>query len=168
MTSFSCPVCGGKLNIRIGSELAVCENCGNSAGVDPADAARFCAVYREAEGAMRRGSAAGYREAIRTLREIAFIREAEELTAECERRLAALKSDQILRQETEKTSEKRNAALGVLLLAVTLLVCVGAIAGAAYLVFRLLRGGPAPGELATVAGVAVLAVLLILFSKNRH
>ena len=42
------------------------------------------------------------------------IREAEELTAECERRLAALKSDQILRQETEKTSEKRNAALGVL------------------------------------------------------
>lgn len=168
MTSFSCPVCGGKLNIRIGSELAVCENCGNSAGVDPADAARFCAVYREAEGAMRRGSAAGYREAIRTLQEIAFIREAEELTAECERRLTALRSDDKKREEYEKISDRRGTALGVLLLAVTLLVCVGAIAGAAYLVFRLLRGGPAPGELATVAGVAVLAVLLILFSKNRH
>lgn len=168
MTSFSCPVCGGKLNIRIGSELAVCENCGNSAGVDPADAARFSTVYREAERAMRRNSAAGYREAIRTLQEIAFIREAEKLTAECERRLAALKSDQILRQESEKTSEKRNAALGVILLALAVLFCAAAIAGAAYLVFRLLRGGPAPGELATVAGVAVLAVLLILFSKNRH
>lgn len=168
MTSFSCPVCGGKLNIRIGSELAVCENCGNSAGVDPADAARFSAVYREAERAMRRNSAAGYREAIRTLQEIAFIREAEELTAECERRLSALKSDQILRQETEKTSEKRNAALGVILLALAVLFCAAAIAGVVFLAVRLANGALAPGDVTAFLGVAVLAAVLVILSKLKR
>ena len=31
MQLFTCPVCGGKLNIKIGTEFAVCDSCGNNA-----------------------------------------------------------------------------------------------------------------------------------------
>ncbi len=29
MQLFTCPICGGKLNIKIGTEYAVCDSCGN-------------------------------------------------------------------------------------------------------------------------------------------
>ena len=32
--TFACPVCGGKLKIKIGTEYAVCDSCGNVTQID--------------------------------------------------------------------------------------------------------------------------------------
>ena len=76
MRLFTCPVCGGKLNIKIGTEFATCESCGNVTKIDPMDAKRFTEIYRSAERSMRLNSVEGYEEALRQLDSISFIEEA--------------------------------------------------------------------------------------------
>lgn len=167
MTPTTCPVCGGKLNIRLGAEYAVCGSCGNTCECDPADIARFRAVYRSAERAMRLNTAAGCREAIARLETIPFVEGSEDLSAECERRLDELRSNRLRQQERDKLTDRKNTALGVALLIAALVFCAAAVAGAVYLVVCLINGTFSPVSLAVAAGAALLAAVVILAGKAR-
>ena len=167
MISLTCPVCGGKLNIKIGAEIAVCESCGNVTELNPGDVAKYRAMYNIAESTMRKNTADGYRDAIRKLETIEFINEAKELSDECRRRLSVLQADQARRQEFEKTNEKKSTFLGVLLVVLILLFCIGAIVGAVYLVIGLVKGTLSPALTAIIIGVAVLAVIFIFKTRSK-
>ena len=167
MNSFTCPVCGGKLNIRIGADFALCGSCGRPSDLDPGDVSKFAAIYRRAEFAMKKKTVEGYREAERELEAISFIEEAEELSKECEKQLSALQADKTRRQEFEKTSEKRNTALGVVLLVLALLFCAAAIAAIVYVVIRLANGSLPPWALWIAIGVAAAAVILFIIGKFK-
>ena len=167
MISSKCPVCGGKLHINIGARLAVCEACGHASEIDPAEVEKYRALCRTAERSMQKYNAAGYREALALLEPIVFVDEAAELTKECEERLRTLESDKAKRQEFEKTSEKNNAVLGVVLLVLALLFCLAAVAGIVYLIVRLINGSLPPAALWITIGAAALAVVLFIISKLK-
>ena len=72
-----CEICGGKLNITIGSDVAVCDSCGNSATIPAADVRKYRDIYKAAEMLMRLNSVSGFEDAIRKLQTIAFIPQAQ-------------------------------------------------------------------------------------------
>lgn len=166
MQPFTCPVCGGKLNIRIGSEYAACDSCGNVAKIDPNEAARFTRAYQSAERSMRLNSVEGYEAALRELDTISFIEEARKKHAECEKRLRDLQAD-LQRRQTPGT-EQSNTAFGGVLLAATLVFCAAAFTGAVWLVLRLIRGTLSPTATAVVIGLAAVAVVLTFLNKMKR
>ncbi len=167
MTSFVCPVCGGKLNISISSELAVCGSCGNTYECDPADIAKYRTIYRSAERAMMLHTEAGYREAIAGLETIPFVEGAGNLSRECERRLSGLRSDRQRRQESEEASDKKHTALGAALLIAAAAFCVAAVVGAIYLVTCIVNGTLPDWAFPIVIGAAILAAVLFIAGKFK-
>ena len=117
MKAYTCPICGGKLNIRIGAEFALCSACGKPTDIDPDDAEKFFSIYRSAGREMAKKTAAGYREAVRELEAITFIEEAKEMSDECEARLRDLQARESQRQENEKISDKRDTETTVEIIA---------------------------------------------------
>jgi len=126
MRAFTCPVCGGKLNIKIGTEFVVCDSCGNVMKIGPQEAERFGEIYRSAERAMRLNSVEGYEEALRQLDSISFIEEARKTRADCEKRLRDLQANLTQRQAPGSASESQNTSFAGVLLAVTLVFCAAA------------------------------------------
>ena len=98
MRAFTCPVCGGKLNIKIGTEYAACDSCGSLTKINPEEAERLREIYRSAERSMRLNSVEGYEEALRQLDSISFIEEAQKTHADCEKRLRDLQANLTQRQ----------------------------------------------------------------------
>ena len=129
MRLVTCPICGGKLNIKIGTEFATCDSCGNVTKIDSGDAKRFTEIYRAAERSMRLNSVEGYEEALRELDTISFIEQARRKRADCEKRLDALRADLQRRQAQGPASEQQNTGFAGVLLAVTLVLCAAALAG---------------------------------------
>ncbi len=164
MQSFTCPVCGGKLNIRIGSEYAACDSCGNVAKIDPNAAERFTRAYQSAERSMRLNSVAGYEAALRELDTISFIEEARKTRADCEKRLRDLQADLQRRQ----TPQRQDTSFAGVLLALTLVFCAAAFTGIAYLAFRLIQGTLSPTATAVVIVLAALAVVLSFMNKTKQ
>ena len=164
MQSFTCPVCGGKLNIRIGSEYAACDSCGNVAKIDPNEAERFTRAYQSAERSMRLNSVAGYEAALRELDQIPFIEEARKTRADCERRLRDLQAD----RQRGPASESRSTSFAGVLLALTLVFCAAAFTGIVYLVLRLIRGTLSPTATTVVIVLAALAVVLSFMNKTKQ
>lgn len=154
MKPFTCPICGGHLEIKIDSNIATCDSCGSPTEIDAADVERFHTIYNSAERAIRRNTVTGYTDAIRQLRPIAFIEEAKERIAFCEQQLGEKQMTRLRVEETQKTAEKKNAGLGIVLLILILLFCGAAIAGAVYLIMQLVKG-----ELSSTA-VTVLLIIL--------
>lgn len=168
MRAFTCPVCGGKLNIKIGTEFAVCDSCGNVMKIDPQEAERFGEIYRSAERAMRLNSVEGYEEALRQLDSISFIEEAQKTHAECEKRLQDLQADLTRRQVSGPASEQQNTSFAGVLLALTLVFCAAALAGAVWLVFQLLNGALSPRATAIVISLAALASFFMFVNKAKQ
>ena len=158
MKRYTCPVCGGKLNIRIGADKAECDSCGRLAEIDAADVARYREVYSSAERLMRQNTAAGYEDAIRQLQTIAFIGEARDKIKECEQRFNELRANQLQRQEANRLSDKRNMRLGIVLLILTVLLCAAALAGIVYLVVRFVQGTLSKGAVITILAVVLAAI----------
>ena len=167
MKSFTCPVCGGKLNISIVSELAVCGSCGNTCECDTDDIARFRAIYRSAERAMLLHTEAGYREAIAALEAIPFVEGSESLYRECERRLNELQSNRQRRQESEAASDRKSTALGVALLIAAAVFCLAAVIGAVYLAVCVANGTLPDWAVPVVIAAAVLAAVLFIAGKFK-
>lgn len=167
MRAFTCPVCGGKLNIKIGTEFAVCDSCGNVMKIGPQEAERFGEIYRSAERAMRLNSVEGYEEALRQLDSISFIEEARKTHAECEKRLWDLQANLTQRQAPGSASESQNTAFAGVLLAITLVFCAAAFTGAAYLILRLIRGTLSPTATTLVITLAALAVVFAFLNKLK-
>ena len=99
MRAFTCPVCGGKLNIKIGTEYAACDSCGNVTKIDPREAERFTRIYQAARRSMGLNSVEGYEAALRELDTISFIEEARKTRTDCERRLRDLQADLLFVQQ---------------------------------------------------------------------
>lgn len=168
MRLFTCPICGGKLNIKIGTEFATCESCGNVTKIDPMDAKRFTEIYRSAERSMRLNSVEGYEEAFRQLDSISFIEEARKKRVECEKRLQDLQADLQRRQAQGSASEQQNTGFAGVLLAVTLVFCAAALAGVAWLVVLLLKGALSPRATAAVIAIAALAILSVFINRVKQ
>ncbi len=167
MRAFTCPICGGKLNIKIGTEYAACDSCGNVTKIDPADAKRFTETYRAAERSMRLNSLEGYEAALRELDSISFIEEARRKRTDCEKRLNELRTDLQRRQAQGSASEQQNTSFAGVLLAVTLVLCAAALAGVAWLVVLLLKGALSPRATAVVVAIAALAILSAFINRGK-
>ena len=165
MDPFICPICGGKLNIRIGADNAECDSCGRLHEIDAADVARYREVYSSAERAMRQNTAASYVDAIRQLQTIAFIDEARDKIKECEQRLNELRASRFQRQEANRLSDRRNTRLGIVLLILTVLLCAAALAGIVYLIVRWVQGTLSKGTVITILCVAAAAVIVSVLGR---
>lgn len=167
-TKLQCEICGGKLNIRIGAGHAECESCGNVSELDPKDTARFRAVFREAERLMLQNTVSGYEEAIQKLQSLPFIDEAREKEAVCKRRLELLRERQRQREEARKRDSAKDTRLGIVILIVSVLFAVAAVAGIACLIVLLIKGMLPPAVTAiVVAAIAAVGVLVILGRIRR-
>ena len=162
MFSFKCPICGGRLNIKIGSGFARCGSCENMTELDAADVEKFQNVYRSAERLMHQNTIARYQEAIRELDTIAFIDEADKLSEECKTRIATLEANQKRRQEFEQESEKRNTVFGIILLVITVIFCVAAVAGLVYMAISMSKGTLSKRSVLVIIGLIVLAVASVI------
>ena len=168
MRAFTCPVCGGKLNIKIGTEYAACDSCGSLTKINPEEAERLREIYRSAERSMRLNSVEGYEEALRQLDSISFIEEAQKTHADCEKRLRDLQANLTQRQAPGSASESRNTSFAGVLLAITLVFCAAALAGAVWLVVQLLNGALSPRATAIVIALAALAILFTCINKGKR
>ena len=167
MRAFTCPVCGGKLNIKIGTEYAACDSCGSLTKIDSKEAERFKEIYQSAERTMRLNSVEGYEEALRQLDSISFIEEAQKTHADCEKRLRDLQANLTQRQAPGSASESQNTSFAGVLLAITLVFCAAALAGIVYLVLRLIRGTLSPTATTLVITLAALAVVFAFLNKLK-
>lgn len=166
MDRFTCPICGGKLHIAIGADTAACEACGEYTKLDPNDVRSYRETYENAVRAMRQGNIAGYDESIRLFGSIAFIAEANEKRAECEKKRAALR-ERTARQAGDPKAEKRDARLGVILLIVTLLLLAAAIAGAVWLIVQWANGAFSTTATVLIA-VAIVAIVALNLFRSRQ
>lgn len=164
MRAFTCPVCGGKLNIKIGTEYAACDSCGNVTKIDPREAERFTRIYQAARRSMGLNSVEGYEAALRELDTISFIEEARKTRTDCERRLRDLQADIQRRQAPEPGS----TSFAGVLLALTLIFCAAAFTGIVWLVLRLIRGTLSPTVTALVIALAALAIIFSLINKAKQ
>lgn len=167
MLIFSCPICGGELNIKIGTVYAACDSCGNLTKIYPAEAEWFTRAYGAARLSMGLNSVAGYEAALRELDTISFIEEARKTRADCEKRLRDLQADLQRRQASGPASESRNTSFAGALLALTLAFCAAAFTGIAYLAFRLIQGTLSPTAAALVITLAALAVVFAFLNKLK-
>ena len=167
MQLFSCPICGGKLNIKIGTEYAACDSCGNMTKIDPVEAERFKRAYESARRSMRLNSVEGYEAALRELDTISFIEEARQQREDCEKRLHDLRADIQRRQMSGPASEQQNTSFAGVLLALTLVFCAAAFTGIVWLVLRLIRGTLSPTATAVIIALAALAVVFAFLNKLK-
>ena len=165
MNPNTCPICGGKLNIRIGADKAECDSCGRLHEIDAADVARYREVYSSAERLMRQNTAAGYEDAIAKLQTIVFISEARDKIKECEQLLNELRANQLHRQEANRLSDRRNTRLGIVLLILTVLLCAAALAGVVYLVVRFVQGTLSKGTVITILAVVAVAIIVSVLGR---
>ena len=117
---------------------------------------------------MRLNSVEGYEEALRQLDSISFIEEARKEAKECENRLRDLQANLTQRQAPGSASESQNTSFAGVLLAVTLVLCAAALAGAAWLVVLLLKGALSPRATAAVIAVAALAAVFTFIHKVKQ
>ena len=75
----------GKLNIKIGTEFAVCDSCGKTFDADSADVQKYSEIVRDAERLMQQNTVTEYEDAIRLLATIPFVSGAKEKQTECEK-----------------------------------------------------------------------------------
>ncbi len=156
------------MNIKIGTEFATCDSCGNVTKIDPTDAKRFTETYRSAERSMRMNSVEGYEAALCQLDSISFIEEARKKATECEDRLHDLQVNLQRRQAQGSASEQQNTGFAGVLLAVTLVLCAAALAGVVWLVVQLINGALSPRATAVVIFIAALAALFTFINKVKQ
>ena len=168
MNRFTCPNCGGKLDVNIKTGLAVCQACGNATELDAATAEKLRSLCADARRLAQNNTAEGYREAISILEPVDFIGEVRDLTDEYRRRLGELEADRERRTEEEQTSGKKNTALGVVILVIALLLVAGLVVGAVYLIKSLAGEALGALPLPAVIGVVVLAAVLLIANNYRR
>ena len=158
-----CGICGGKLNITLGSDIAVCGSCANRTFIPADEVKKYSDIYKTAETHMSRNSIEGYTAAINLLQTISFIPEAERKTAFCEERIKMIEDARAYHEKIKSRENKSAANIGVILLVLLALLCLAAVAGICDIAVHLYRGDLSPGALkAIVAAVAVVAVIAVI------
>ena len=163
MFDYKCSVCGGKLNITIGSDIAVCESCNNRTEIPNDEVKKYSDIYKSAETLVRQNSVTGYKSAIRELNTISFIPEAEAKIAECERHIAEIQAKQKEQKQIKRETDKQDTKTGVIIIALIVLVLLLAVAVAAYIAFHLYRGDLSPRAMtAIIITVAVFIIAAVI------
>ena len=157
MEQFKCPVCGGTLEISLLSSTAVCDSCGDRVQIGYDQTKEYRQLYHEAEKLACQNTAEGYTNAIELMSSIPFVKEAREKTESYRARLKDLREKQAARAESEKENSSREAWFGTALIVLVVLIVLAALAGAAVLVFRLVRG-----ELSTQSTIVLAVVIAVL------
>ena len=165
MKRFICPVCGGKLEIRIGVDVAACESCGRIETLDVQDVEKLSEIFRSAERAARQNTADGLMEAEGLFRTIDFVGEAKKRAEQCELRLAGMRKERLRRAESERIGDKRNTRIGVILLILTVLLAAAALAGIVYLIVRFAQGTLSKGAVITILAVALAAIVVSVLGR---
>ncbi len=164
---YKCEVCGGKLNMTIGSDIAVCDSCGNRATIPAGDVRKYQDIYKAAELLMQRNSVVGYSEAKMKLQAIAFIPEAEEKIAVCENRIAELRERQKTQAQTKAETDKRDSKTGIILIVTVLLILLAIAAGIIYLAIRFYRGDLSPRTIAIIIAAVVVVIAIAIIGKTK-
>lgn len=161
----TCPVCGGRLNIKIGSAYAACSSCGNLTELDQNDVEKFRGIFDHAKNSVSLNTIAGYKDAIRELDQISFIEEAREKSAEYKKAIEDIQSDQLRKEVLEKSSGKKQTILGMVLLIFMIILSLAAIAGIVYLVILWSKGQLPQGTvIAVLIFIGVWALISIMNS----
>ena len=160
---FTCPICGGHLKIQLDTGIAVCDSCGETPEIDPAQIKKIRETGSSAERFMRQNTAAGYAEAIRLLHSIEFAADVKEKIAFCEAQLDALQEKRERQQEAGRDTDKKDTALGIFLIVVIVLIVLALIAGVITLIVLWSRGQLSPTAVTVIvcaiAGIAALALI---------
>ena len=165
MKPFTCPICGGKLHIRIGVDVAACESCGRIETLDAQDVDKLSEVFRSAERAARQNTADGLMEAEGLFRTIDFVDEAKKRAEQCEMRLTGMRKERLRRAESEQIGDKRNTRIGVILLILTVLLIAAALAGIVYLIVRWVQGTLSRGTVITILAVVAVAIIVSVLGR---
>lgn len=167
MKPFVCPICGGDMHIVIESGLMVCDSCGNAFDADLADVRKYGRILQEADRLMQHNTTAGCEDAIRLMASIPFVSGAKEKQAECEKRLKELQEKAEHRRALVRREDEKNTKIGIVLLILTIILALAAIAGVVYLIILWSKGQLSKKTIIIIASVAVIFVALALFGKTR-
>ena len=167
MALFKCEICGGDLAVSLNSELAVCENCGNTAEVDSEELGKIRRIYREAEVKTYTQSVSAYQDAINLFQSISYVKEAREKIAACENRLSELKEAEENRAESNAKSDKSAGRIGIIILIMFTVVLALLISGIVYIVYHLKAGDLSPTATAIIISVIAVSFVALIISKIK-
>ena len=167
MSILKCPICGGKLNITIGSDIAVCESCNNRAEIPADEVKKYSDVYKSAETLVRQNSVSGYENAIKELNKISFIPEAEIKIAYCERHIAEIQAKQKEREQIKQETDKKDTNTGIIIIALIVLVLLLVVAGSAYIAVHFYRGDLSPRAMAIIIVIVVVFAIAAVMGKIK-
>jgi hypothetical protein len=162
-----CSVCGGKLNITIGSDIAVCESCNNRAEIPSGDVKKYSDIYKSAEALIRQNNTLSYENAIKILNAISFIPEAEAKIAFCETRLAEIKEAEAKRAEAKEQADKNDTKAGIIIIVMIVLVILLVVAGAIYIAVHLYRGDLSPKVVTAIITVIIIFTFITIIGKIK-
>lgn len=167
MESFKCKICGGKLNIIIGSDTAVCDSCGSFENIGPDDVKKYSDIYKSAQRTMRQNNISAYSDAINQLQGISFIDEAKDLSDICEKRIEEIRAKQKIQEQKKEESDRQNTKTGIILIVLTVLVLLLAAAGAVYIVIHFYRGDLSPRAVAVIISAVIIFALAAVVGKLK-
>ena len=163
---FVCPICGGRLKIKIDSGMALCGSCGEWTEADPAQLQNLRYTVGTAERSARLQTAEGCETALRLLEEISAVADVEDRISACRAQLDSVRETRVRQKKTARDDDKRDTATGIVLMVLIVLICLAAVGGL-IAVFILWSKGRLPPS-AAVACVCVIAAVaaLVLLSKK--
>ena len=163
MTDLFCKTCGGRLEINIGSDTAVCDSCGLVRRLEPGEVAGVTAAWRAALTDMGSGTRQGYKDAIDKFRSLSFVAGSNDRIAECQERIRELDEAQERRENSKKKTG--SAGLGIVLIIVAVLILAAIIAGAVYLIINIVHGTLTPTARWIAVAAGVLVIILAVVGK---
>lgn len=123
---------------------------------------------RKAEQLALQHTAEGYKEAIRLLESVAFASDVQDLIAEYRTQLASLREKRLHQQQFTEETNKKDTALGIVLIVLIVLFLLAAVAGVIVLFVMWSKGKlPPKTVMLIVGGFAVIALLLIISKVKR-
>lgn len=165
---FSCPICGGRLIIKLDTGIGVCDSCGQMTELNPTDLKELRDMNSRAERQMRLRSAAGYEEALRLLKGISFAADVDEKIAYCQTQLDALRQKQVRQRSFTESAGKKDTALGTVLIVMAVVFLLAAVAGIVVLIVLWSRGKLPPKAAAVILGVIAVVAVLALIGKAKN
>ena len=163
---FICPICGGRLKIKIDSGMALCGSCGEWTEADPAQLQNLRDTVGKAERSARLQTAEGCAHALRLLEEISAVADVEERIAACRAQMDSVQETRIRQTKTARDDDRRETATGTALIVLLVLICLAVLGGAISVFVLWSRGILPPSTALAIVCVVVAVTLLVVLSKK--
>lgn len=165
MADNKCKICGGNLVITIGSNMAVCDHCGQSEPVSEQDVKKYLDIYKRAEVLMRTGTLSGFCDASDILQSISFIPQAREKAEVCKTQIEKLKKVAQEKKQQNDSENSKGTVIGIVIIVLILLLLSAALFGIGYLIFHLVKGDISQTGMTVLIVSAVVLVALTVIGK---